>query len=709
MNEKSIKALVYDALAKKTGPVSAVWLSKNLKTDTSKVKIALRELIIEKKIERVRGKLYDIPRSKASSGIQKQDMSTKEAKELLTGRIQSHPDGYAFFIPDGKGEDLFIPRNHTKGALDGDRVSVNKSRYRGRIEAHVTAILERGLVQIVGRIQPRKKYYVVIPFHRKFTQPVYIYRPTEKYAEDDIVVCRITKYPDIYNKAEGEIVSRLGHLDDKGIENIIVMSKYNLERKFPPEVLAEAEKAAEDLPLKGDNKGRFDLRNLYTVTVDGETARDFDDAISIEKHKGGISLYVHIADVSHYVKQGTKLDDEAYKRATSVYFPEFAIPMLPEALSNGVCSLNPDEDRFAMSVKIEYDSEGRRMKSAFYRSVIRSDRRLTYTYVNQVIDGSEKADKKLSAFVNNAVVLMKAIKERRFKNGSVDFDLPDVNFIFDSDGNIADIIPEDRGVSERVIEQFMIDANEAVAERLDGIAPDSIFRVHGIPDRSKIEQWVRNSAKLGVSVGKIPAEITPQVVQKWFKDIEDKEFSYMLKSSLVRSMQRAEYTKENIGHFGLASQFYTHFTSPIRRYPDLIVHRLMNKYEFKEGEGFDDDSLSSSASHCSTMERIAEEAEREVHMYKKLAYFKNHPDRLYDAYINRITSTGFYVFLTEMLMSGFVDVSVLPKGHYSFDIDGGTVYNRRNGLILKLGEKVDVSWLGNDMDCLEARFMLEWD
>jgi ribonuclease R len=645
----------------------------------------------------------------------------------LTGCITAHPDGYAFFMPDGGGEDIFVPASKLYPAIHGDRVKIKKIFLRGRPEGHVVSVLEHGLGIIVGRIEIRRGYYNVAPFNRRFPYTLFVRKKDgDNYRDGDIVVCGIKRYPDRKNGAEGEITKHLGNIENKGIENLIVINKYGLTREFSAKVSAQADEAAQSLPVKGENKGRTDLRGLFTVTIDGETARDFDDAISVKKCKDGWTLYVHIADVAHYIRPGAELDEEAYRRGTSVYFPEFAIPMLPEALSNNVCSLCPEEDRFAVSVKIKYSKTGERLGCSFYNAVIRSDRRLTYGYVNELLAGREVSDRKVTTLAQKSAELMEIISNRRRKQGAIDFDLPEAEFCFDKNGEITDIFPEERGISERIIENFMIEANEAAAELLEiktsegnprrkgrgrlqtdtpanakGFA--AIFRVHDSPDMGKIYQWVKYARIFGVPAGKIPGKIEPQTVQRWFAATEGNSCSYLLKSMLVRSMQRAGYSCENIGHFGLASDCYTHFTSPIRRYPDLIVHRLLKRHLFGESIDIPASYVKSAAMRSSATERSSEDAEREISLYKKLIYLQNNAENVYDAYINRVTADGFYVFLEKLLMTGFVDIAALPKGRWFAD-PGSCVIYKRNGFAYKLGDHVRINWISSDWDRLEALF-----
>lgn len=702
MKSKTNKEIIYELITAKNAPSSMLWLSKKAGLHKNEVKTILKTLQSEGKIRNSAPKLYVHTQYKESKK-NKADKYVNDVKnkKLYKGHIEAHADGYGFFVPENGGEDLFVPRTGLKYAIHKDKVLVRKKRYKGKLEAHVVEILEHSLTEVVGRVEKVRSKYFLVPMHRKFVDLIAI--KGAKVSENEIILCKITKYPEEKSYAEGEVVKRLGNIDDKGIENIIMMHKYAITEEFPAQVINEAEKVSQDIP-KAVNKKRKDFRDMFTVTIDGETAKDFDDAISIVRQNAGYKLYVHIADVAHYVSENTALDEEAYSRGTSVYFPEFAVPMLPETLSNGACSLRPDEDKFTLTAEITYTPNGLRKAVKLYESVIRSNHRLTYTYVNQVLAGEKEPGKELAELITDANNLTNLIKKRRTEQGMIDFDLADTEIILDDDGNIEAIRPEERGISERIIENFMIEANEVVAETLSMLSEVGMYRNHGSPDTDKIIGWAKTARSLGMDVGRIEAgEVKPKDVQKLFALIPDRPYSYLVKSLLVRSMQRAEYSESNHGHFGLASSYYTHFTSPIRRYPDLVVHRLLKYLYFKTGDVLKKD-LEESAKHCSEKERNAEDAERDVTLFKKIKYLQSNPDEVYAAYINKIMSSGFNIFLEELLMVGSVDASALPKG-YKIDPEAGVI-RRRKGRNLTLGDQVEVIWLKSDIDKLMVDFAL---
>jgi ribonuclease R len=575
-----------------------------------------------------------------------------------------------------RGDDIFIPRARLNGALNGDLVTVALRERFGKTEGYVVSIVERARTEIVGRVDRRG---LVFPLSKTYFPQIII---DDDYPKDDILLLSITSLPAAAGYLRGKVLERLGSVYDKGIENLIVMKNYGLNRSFSDDVERSAAAAAQ-IPVTAS--GREDLRELFTVTIDGDDAKDFDDAVSVERNGNGYTLYVHIADVSAYVQSGSPLDREAYKRGTSVYFPEFAVPMLPEILSNGVCSLLPRVDRYSVTVRTEYDETGCRKASTFFLSLINSRHRLTYAGVNKLLTDGSCKDRELSDFIFKAAELSRLIGKRREKNGMLSFDLPEIRFNLTPGGEISSVEPEERGESERLIEHFMLEANEAAAEELLKRAPAGIFRNHPPPDAKKVAQWAKNAFYLGFDAGKTPKKPDNAVFQRWFSKIEKHRFSYLLKTSLVRAMQKAVYESENLGHFGLASSAYTHFTSPIRRYPDLFVHRLLKRYLFGRDEAVDIDNAESIAKHSSRTERAADDAEREVGLYKKLAFLAAYPEREYAAFVSR---EGFptAVFIPELLLHGTLEML------------------RGRTRAMSIGTEIRIIWLRNDTDSLEAFF-----
>ncbi len=482
------------------------------------------------------------------------------------------------------------------------------------------------------------------------------------------------------------------------------MYKYALSHEFPEKVMQECE-SIENGTFKISKKNLTDFRELYTVTIDGMSARDFDDAISISKKGLNYELYVHIADVSRYVERGSYLNKEAVARGTSVYFPEFAIPMLPEVLSNGVCSLVPHEDRYTVTCRMVFDKSGNKKEAEFYRSVINSNHRLTYNYVNDIFDNmAESEDKELLPFLNTAKELTNILLVKREKDGVIDFDLPEAEFFFDSKGEIIDIKPRERGYAERLIECFMIAANESAAEYFDKHDLKGIYRVHGEPDVKKIDDWIEMARNFGLKVPPVEYPVTPETVSELSKIASSSKHADLLGSLLIRSMMRAEYTTENQGHFGLASTAYTHFTSPIRRYPDLLVHRALLS-GLKLGSISEPlEELKELAAHCSKRERLAQDAEHDISVFKKLEYISSHYDDVFTGYINRITGNGIFIYIEKLMMTGYIDYSYID-----FDIFykyGESAIGDKSGERYRVGDKIRVVPYKLDIYSLQADFTI---
>ena len=630
------------------------------------------------------------------------------AKEinLITGKIDIHPEGYAFLTPlTGGGSDYFVPSMKVGNALNGDIVAVSLEKFRGKTEARVVKIITRSMQKIVGRIEKSRYAIYCMPLDKKFLYDIFIPEIHAKEVEEgDIVIVELTSYPDKKRRPEGKVVKKLGTIEDKGIENEIVLAKYNLEREFPKRVIQEVEENAEK--LKKNTGKRTDFTELFTVTIDGESARDFDDAISIEKTENGHRLYVHIADVSHFVRPDTFLDKEALKRGTSTYFPEFAIPMLPEMLSNDLCSLRPNTKRLTMTAAMEFDNNGKRTGQKFYRSIIKSDKRLTYTYVFDVLEGREKPrSKDLNFLIYESADLAGKIMKRRAGEGMLDFDLPEPVFEFDENGDLKDVHPLDRNIAHRLIENFMIEANEAVSEYLEKHADASIYRVHDKPDRQKLEEYENLCAAFGMPVD-FGESVDSLAVREVSEKINDSQYAHVLGGQLVRAMAKAVYTTVNIGHFGLASESYTHFTSPIRRYPDLLVHRLLGTVLFNDPYNIDGGRLESLASMCSTAEQNSVQAERDIQKFKTLKYLYEHFDEPFSAYISRINSNGMFVFLDKLMLQGYVHTSSLEDDYYALSDDGNALVGRRRKKRFHVGDYIEVMPDKISYDMLEAEFVI---
>jgi ribonuclease R len=689
MELNNIKEIVLSYIATQKRPVTFKKISQECNVNPQDLKILLNNLLKNNEVVKLKSGKY--------SSINK--------LSLYTGTVDGNPDGYAFFIADESViEDLFIPPNKLNGAVHGDRVAIRVEEYNGKKEAYVVKVLERRFKRLVGRVEKSKHFAYVIPFMKKFFYDIYI---PNKYStnlkNDEVVVCSIISYPEKRKNPEGKILKSLGQLDDPGIENKIVLEKYELTTNFPKTVKAELKNIA-----KSDNsyENRTDFRNLFTVTIDGENARDFDDAISVERNNNKYILYVHIADVAHYVRPNSAIDKEAYRRGTSIYFPEFAIPMLPEILSNELCSLKPEVDRLALTVKIEYDNQCNIIKIDFYESIINSNYRLTYNYVADVLDGRKNScNSELLNMLKTAEELALKLSEKKKEKGMIDFELPEPEFIFDASGNLISIKPLERKISHRIIENFMLEANEVVSNFLEEKSDFSIFRVHGEPDRLKIIEFINMCKNFGIYIEE-PKILNPKIIQNISDYIITTSYSYILSSILVRSMQRALYSTENIGHFGLASKSYTHFTSPIRRYPDLIIHRLLKKYLFNYSFEVNSDWLKKAAKHSSEMEEIADNAERDIQQYKKIKYLEKHSNDVFKGYINRVRASGFFVFVENLLLTGFVAISKLDDDYYIFDADASMLIGKHSGKRFRVGDIIEIVMDHINYDFLEVDFRL---
>jgi ribonuclease R len=689
MDLSDLNSKIINILEKSGGPLPLGEIANAAGVDRKLIKKVIKELTLSGEIIKLKSGKY------------------APAKEinLITGKIDIHPEGYAFLIHEGKEKDYFIPSMKTGGALNGDTVAVRLENFRGKTEARVVKVIQRALQKIVGRIEKSHYATYCVPLDKKFLYDIFIPEQFAKdYKEGDIVSVEITVYPDKKRRPEGKVLRKIGTIDDKGIENEIVLSKYNLEREFPSRVIKEVEEEAEK--RKRDAGERTDFTELFTVTIDGETARDFDDAVSIGKTKEGYRLYVHIADVSHYVRPDTALDKEALKRGTSTYFPEFAIPMLPEKLSNDLCSLRPDTKRLTMSAVMDFNHNGKRTGQKFYRSIIKSDKRLTYAYVHEVLEGTQKTrNEKLKELIELSSELAEKIIKRRAGEGMLYFDMPEPVFIFDDEGNLLEIKPLERNIAHRIIENFMIEANEAVSEFLEAKAPVSVYRVHDLPDRAKLEEYETTCAAFGLPLS-FGDDIAPLSVRQVCDKVNSSKYAHVLGSLLVRAMAKAEYSTENIGHFGLASRSYTHFTSPIRRYPDLLVHRLLGSALFHDPYSVDRTKLAGMTSLNNTAEQNSVQAEREIQKFKTLKYVYERSDEPFSAYISRVNANGMFVFLDGIMLQGFVHISSLEDDYYSVDDRNSSLVGRRKRKVYRVGDYVEVMVDRVSYDLLEAEFVL---
>ncbi|MBI4838060.1 MAG: ribonuclease R [Nitrospirae bacterium] len=610
---------------------------------------------------------------------------------LVTGFFEAHRDGYGFVLSEKQGEqDLFIPPRKTAGAMSGDRVTA-RIENTARKEGSIVKVIQRGQKRIAGRFCAEKNAFYVKPKNRKIPFDIYISPKDRAEAKNgDIVIAEITSYPTASRPPEGRVLKVLGEVAEPKLEIDMIIEEYSLTPKFPAPALNEAR----SFPEKINAHGRVDCRHLLTVTIDGETAKDFDDAISIEKTPDGFILYVHIADVSHYAPWDSALDIEARQRGTSVYFPHRVIPMLPKELSNNLCSLVPKADRLTVTAELHFDREGELVKKSFYPSVIHSNERMTYTSVSKIlVDNDLHERRKYTDIIDSFEVmdeLCGLLRKKRIERGSLDFDLPEPEVLFDLQGRPEAIIKAERSLSHVIIEEFMIAANEAVASYLEDQGLPSLYRIHEKPDTSKLEELISVFNALGLRAKKTGVTAFRSIL----KETKGKPEEAFLNILLLRSLKQAKYSTENTGHFGLASKSYTHFTSPIRRYPDLVVHRILkdslkNKLSDKKIQHIEK-LLPEIAAHSSRTERLADEAEREVLSAMRAWFMKDKVGDEYDGLITDVTPYGLKIQLKDFFVEGFLHVSYMADDYYNFDEKNYRLTGRNRRKTFALGQTVSV-------------------
>jgi len=676
----------------------------------NELKSLVESLIKSGEVIRLRGNRYTLPGSDSTGTVR--------------GTISIHRDGFGFVKPESGGDDIFIPGKSINNALHGDTVSVRaeKSRsQRGKLEGRVVAILERANSRIVGRLQQSKRGTTVVPEELRigtfFTVPA---NGVNGAVDGQQVVIEVTSWPVGGRPPEGKVIEILGWPDDPDVEVQTVIRKFDLPHEFEPETLAEAQSAPAQVG-KDDLKDRVDLRKLTTVTIDGETAKDFDDAVSLRQEGDQYRLWVSIADVSHYVKPGSNLDREAYLRSTSVYFPDRCIPMLPERLSNGICSLNPHVDRLTMTAEMLFDKQGQMLESSFYPSVIKSTARLTYTIVKEVIVEAETKSlgdqQQLTPMLLQMKELALILQAMRRQRGSIDFDLPEPEIILGLTGQTESIIKSERNLAHQLIEEFMLAANEAVARFVTAQQLPFIYRIHEPPDPTKLAAFRDFILPFGFTLEMQGDQVEPSAMQQLIASAEGKPEERMVNYGLLRCMKQARYAAENLAHFGLASGCYTHFTSPIRRYPDLIVHRLL-RLALGHKEGTLDkkgqrelerigSTLSATAEHTSTRERVAMEAERDIVELKKLQFMQGKIGQEFDGFIAGVTGFGCFVELSEVFVEGLVHLSTLVDDLYSFDEKNHALIGRRSGKVLRIGDPARVRVVAVNPQARRIEFVLE--
>ncbi|PQP83943.1 ribonuclease R [Paenibacillus sp. PCH8] len=629
-----------------------------------------------------------------------------ERMDLVRGRLQAHAKGFAFLIPeDREHPDVYIHANDMKSAMNGDTVLVkvtSQGPSGGRLEGEIIRIVTHAVTQVVGVFQSHEVYGFVIPDDKRINRDIFIPRTSFAGAVDgQKVVARIVSYPEGRAAAEGEVIEILGHKDEPGIDILSVIRKHQLPEAFPDEVVEEAEKAPDSITDEEIvQQGRRDLRELNIVTIDGEDAKDLDDAVNVEKlPNGNYRLGVHIADVGYYVQENSKLDQEAYNRGCSVYLVDRVIPMLPQRLSNGICSLNPQVDRLTLSCEMEFNDQMKVVKHDIFTSVIKTKERMTYSNVRKILEGEEPELLERYKDLVDDFHLMKEIalklRAMRMRRGAVDFDFEESKIIVDAECKPVDIVKRERSIAEQIIEEFMLAANETVAEHFNWLKVPFIYRVHEEPDQEKLQNFLAFAANFGHQVKGRGNAIHPRALQSLLEDISGTKEQTVISTMMLRSMKQAKYDSAMSGHFGLAAEFYSHFTSPIRRYPDLVIHRVIrevienngvlpeNRQEYLAGR------MSDIAQQSSERERVAVEAERDTEKMKKAEYMLDKVGEEFEGMISSVTSFGMFIEL-ENTVEGLTRMSALTDDYYHFDDQHMALIGERTSKVFRIGDEVKI-------------------
>jgi ribonuclease R len=697
MNHDELLQLIRDKMEHPATPRELVQRLKISRDERPTVKRLLKDLAASGALIETRGNRYGLP----------------DRMNLIVGRITTHPRGFGFVVPDRPVEnvsgDIYIAGSNLNQAMHGDRVVARVERVTDRgAEGRILRILERGSTTIVGRFEADGTGPgFVVPFDRRLIMDLQIPHDQQSTAKSgDMVSAEITRWPTATRGPLGRVVDVLGNIDEPGVDTEIIIRKYNIPDEHSHEAVQEAARLGTTVRGR-DIAGRTDFRQQLTVTIDGEHARDFDDAITIERlETGNYWLGVHIADVANYVPEGSALDEEAYERGTSVYFPERAVHMFPSELATGLCSLNPNVDRLVQSCLMEIDPRGTVVRYELHDGVIHSNARMTYTDVNKILTDGDAATiakyRDLVPMFERMRELFEILNRRRHRRGSIDFDLKEPEIVLDDEGMVEEIIAAERNVAHRLIEEFMLAANETVASHLSDHDVPTLYRVHEEPDPLKVEEFEEFISTLGYSLGKSKSEVSPRDFQKLVQRMkgtpEEKPIAFLM----LRTMQKARYDASNLGHFGLAAENYTHFTSPIRRYPDLVVHRTLR--EARHGRMSEDrkneltEELPEFARHTSERERRADEAERELVQWKKVRFMADKVGDEFEGYVTGVAAFGLYIELIEHFVEGLVHVSTMADDYYRFVERAHILRGENKGKVYRLGDRVKVQVIKVDME-----------
>ena len=700
VNRKKVLSLLQNEAGRPLALKDIVKQCRIPKEKSRELKSALEEMVRVGELVKIRGGRFGVP----------------SKMNLVKGRLQGHPDGYGFVLPEEEGSDVFVGARKMGGAMHGDLVTVRVegSKAGGKREGRIIRINDRMNKTLVGRYEKGRKFGYLVPQNERISQDIYIPKGEDGGAKDgEVVVAEITAYPVSGRNPEGKIIEVLGSSDDPEVEIRSIIIKHDIPSRFPEEVMEAAGRVADRVSEK-DMVGRTDLRDMMTATIDGETARDFDDAVTVRREpNGNIRLWVSIADVGHYVAEGSTIDVEAYERGTSVYFPDRCIPMLPERLSNGICSLNPNVDRLTLTAEMEFSRSGECVDKRFYPSVIKSDFRLTYTEVKKIlVDEDSSLKKKYKAILPDLETMkelcswLKAFREER---GCIDFDLPEAQIILDIQGGVEAIVRSERNLAHMIIEEFMLAANEAVASLLTEKRIPMLYRVHEEPEPEKIENFREFVHNFGYALkGGKPR---PLDLRRILAEVSGRPEERTLNHVLLRSMKQAVYTDKNVGHFGLASEEYCHFTSPIRRYPDLIIHRLLK--EAASGGGIKKEKLESLrkglskiGEETSARERRAMGAERDIVDLLKTKFMADKVGEEYPGFITGVTSFGFFVELETLFVEGLVHISSIDDDYYIYDEKRHSLTGERKKNVFTIGDEVKVRVEKVDTEKRQIDFLL---
>ncbi|MDF2503717.1 MULTISPECIES: ribonuclease R [Clostridium] len=671
------------------------------KSDAKTFKQLLNDMEQEGLIVKNRTKHYGIP----------------EKMGLVVGKLQGNAKGFGFVICDLERPDIFIASSSMNGAMNGDKVVAKITREENggkKCEGEIIRILERSNKTIIGVYEDSKNFGFVVPEDVRIHQDVFIPKSVRGKAKTgDVVIAEILEWPEKRRNPEGKIIEILGRKEDKGVDILTIIKKHKLPEEFPDKVLKFAENIPDTIPEE-EYKKRKDLRDIKMVTIDGEDAKDLDDAVSLQKlDNGNYYLGVHIADVSNYVREKNPLDKEALLRGTSVYLIDRVIPMLPRKLSNGICSLNPKVDRLALSCFMEIDNNGKVINHDIFESIIKTNERMTYTDVTKILKNEDKEVIKRYDYLYDDFIAMgklcDILHKRRMNRGAIDFDFQESKIILNEQGKPIDIKPYERAIANRVIEEFMLVCNETIAEHMFWTNLPFVYRIHEDPDTEKLEHFNEFAHNLGYVVKWGSSKVHPKELQKIIEEVKDKKEETVVSTLLLRSLKQARYSPECVGHFGLAAKYYCHFTSPIRRYPDLMIHRIIKEFLHGNIDGERSKKLIGIVDYASVQsserERVAQDAEREVDDLKKAEYMKDKIGEEYDGIISSVTSFGMFVELPNTI-EGLVHISDLSDDYYIYDEKHLCLIGERTKKVYRLGDEVRIKVQKVDLASHEIYFKI---